>query len=87
MPVQPNASFTFTSYTVEDVGTTMRFVCANPGPGEPNDYSILVTDADLSTVSTDPQFTALVRSKLQRKIRASGISDKLDSRLGQSLVV
>lgn len=87
MPVQPNATFTFTSYTVDDGGITLHFVCPNPGPGEANDYYVAVTDAELAAVSTAPQFVTLVTTKLQRKIRASGIASKLDPRIGSSLVI
>lgn len=87
MPVQANATFTFTAYEVTDAGIRMDFVCPNPGAGEANDYAILVTDAELATVTTLPQFTTLVTSKLQRKIRATNIATKLDPRLGQSLII
>lgn len=87
MPVQANATFTFTAYEVTDAGIVMAFVCLNPGPGEANDYSVLVTDAELAAVTTAPQFTALVQTKLQRKVRGAGIASKLDARIGQSLTV
>ena len=87
MPVQANATFTFTAYEVRDDGIRMDFVCLNPGPGQANDYSIVITDAELAAVSTVPQFTTLVTNKLQRKIRASGIAAKLDPRIGAALVI
>lgn len=87
MPVQANATFTFTAYEVIDGGITLAFVCLNPGPGEANDYSVLVTDAELAAVTTMQQFVTLVTNKLQRKIRAAGIAAKLDPRIGSSLVI
>ena len=87
MPVQANAHFTFTSYEIGDGGIWMFFVCNDPGPGQPNDYNIFVTDSELAAVTTVPQLNTLVTQKLQRKIRASNIAPKLDPLIGQTLVI
>ena len=87
MPVQANAHFTFTSYEVTDGGIRMFFVCTDPGPGQPNDYDIFLTDAELAPITTAPQLNTLVTNKLNRKIRAVNIAPKLDPFIGQTLVI
>jgi len=87
MPLQNNATMIFISYEIQDGGIQLHFVCPNPGAGEPNDYYILLTDDELTTVGTVQQLKTLVEGKLQRKLRAVGIATKLDTFIGQSLVV
>ena len=87
MPVQPNASFTFTGYEVLDVGIRLDFVCADPGPGQVNNYDVVVTDSDMAGITTQQLFVQLVRTKLERKVRAVGIASRLDPMIGQSLVI
>ena len=83
MAVQANATFTFTAYEVGDGGIWLFFVCTNPGPGLANDYNIFLTDAELAAVTTQPQLATLIRTELERKIRATGIASKLDPFIGQ----
>lgn len=87
MALRPTATLTFSGYEVSDDGIIMRFVCLLPGPGEPTDYFILLSDVDLATVTTQLQLRTLVQSKLDRKLRAAGIASKLDGFIGQSLTV
>ena len=81
------ASLTFLSYEVEDTGIEMEFLNPTPGPGKATNYTIFVTDAELSGVSTPAQLRTLVVAKLQRKIQASGIASKLDTFIGQSVTI
>lgn len=87
MALKAGATLTFTAYAVEDGGITLRFLCADPGGGEPSDYGIVLTDADLATVSTALQFRTLVQNRLQRKFRAAGIASRLDPLIGQSVTI
>ena len=87
MALKTNATLEFSSYTVLDTGIEMTFTCPNPGPGEYSHYVILLTDAELATVTTQVQLRTLVTSKLQRRYRATGIASKLDQFIGQTLTV
>ena len=87
MPVQPNATFTFASYEIEDTGIRLHFVSPNPGPGQPSDYYVFCTDAELAAITTQPQLVNLVDNKLNRAIRAANIASKLDQFVGQSRVI
>lgn len=87
MPVQANATFIFQSYFVSDGGISLVFLCTDPGPGEESEYTVLVTDAELSAVTTQVQLRNLVDAKLKRKIRSANIASKLDQFIGQSLVI
>ena len=75
------------AYRVEDGGIRLHFVCANPGPGQVSDYFVLLTDAELSSVSSQGQLRSLVESKLKRSLRATGIASKLDQFIGQSVTI
>lgn len=87
MTVKPNASFTFSAYTVTHQGIELHFDCVDPGPGLESRYAILVTDGELASVTTQVQLRNLVVQKLQRAIRATGIASKLDQFLGQSVTI
>lgn len=87
MAINANASLTFTSYEVVDDGTRLNFVCANPGPGLPSDYVVLLTDAEIAGTTTNAQLKTLVTTKLSRKLRATGLASKLDALLGQAVTV
>lgn len=87
MTLAANAVMTFTDYQVTDQGILFHFVCANPGPGQPSDYYVLVTDTELAGVSTQQQLVTLVTGKLQRRFRATGIATKLDPLVGQSITI
>lgn len=95
MALQANVTMTFTPaspeqgkpYRVMDAGIEMTFVCLNPGPGEVSVYTIVLTDAELAAVTTQPQLTTLVRNKLERKYRMVNIASKLDLFIGQSLII
>lgn len=80
-------TLTFTSYEVTDTGITLHFVSPDPGPGKPLDYYVMLADAEIAGVSTQPQLRTLVTTKLNRKLRAVGFSTKLDPFIGQSLVI
>jgi hypothetical protein len=81
------ADLTFKGYAVQDTGIQMDFVNFFPGPGKPTDYSIFLTDAELSAVATQVQLRTLVTTKLQRKLQAAGIATKLDQFIGQTVTI
>lgn len=81
------ADLTFIGYEVTDSGTTLEFVNPNPGAGKPTNYTILLTDAELSSVSTANQLRTLVTGKLQRKLQAANIASKLDPFIGATVTI
>ena len=85
MPLQPNANMLFTDYTVDDVGIHLHFVCSNPGPGEPSDYFVLLTDTELSGATTPENLTNTLEQKLKRAFRFQGIAPKLDALINTSI--
>lgn len=87
MALQANANMTFNRYVVEDDGIRLWFVCSNPGGGEPSDYTIFFTDAELSAITTQVQLRSAVITKLQRAYRATNIATKLDQFIGQSVTI
>lgn len=87
MPLNSNANMQFIDYEVTDTGISMHFLCNNPGAGMNSDYHVLVTDAELATITTQAQLKTLVTGKLQRKLRAVGIATKLDNLIGQSITI
>lgn len=87
MALRVNATLVFSSYAVHDGDIEFRFVCPDPGPGEPSEYTVTATDTELSTVNTAAQLRTLLTTKLQRKWRQSGIASKLDTFLGQSITI
>lgn len=87
MPLAANATFNFDSYTIEDTGLRMHFTCPNPGAGQVTDYNVLLLDSEISALSTTTDFRNLVASKLARKYRATSLSTKIDSFIGQSFTV
>ena len=87
MPLATNAVMTFASYDVTDGDIRFHFVCAAPGAGMESDYYVTLTDVDLATVTTAAQLRTLLTTKLQRKLRASGIASKLDAFIGQTITI
>lgn len=87
MALKANAVLTFTGYTITDFGIDLHFTCADPGPGEPNDYRVFVSDTELATVTTLAQFRTLVDAKLNRSVRAANIASKLDQYIGAQRTV
>lgn len=88
-PIPPNTVFTFLRYEVQTDGMSVRlyFQADNPGPENPNEWMIAVTDTELSGVSNLGQMRTLVTTKLNRLIRSTGIAAKLDLLIGQSLTI
>ena len=86
MPIVPSGiSARFDSYEIVDEGIVMNFTIIQPG--KPTDYPILVSDTELNTVTTLAEFRSLVLGKLNRRYRAVNIAEKLDPRIGQSVVL
>lgn len=87
MALTTNAVMTFVGYEVEDTAILFHFVCAAPGSGEPSDYYIRLTDTELNATTNTTQLRSALTTKLQRKLRASGIASRLDSFVGQTITV
>jgi hypothetical protein len=93
MGLKVNAEMIFQGYEILDGGINLHFLCLDPSDGQPTDagvptdYYVLITDTELSTISTAAQFKTLVITKLQRKLRATGIANKLDALVGQKVVI
>jgi hypothetical protein len=81
------ADFQFLRYEVEDASVLMEFLNANPGPGNPSNYTIRFTDAELAAVTTNLQLRNAVQVKLRRKLQAEGIASKLDAFIGMSVTI
>lgn len=83
-------TLTFTSYEVIDqpyLGIRFHFVSPDPAPLTDSDYYVTLTQSELDGVATQLQLRNLLEAKLRRRLRAEGISTKLDPLLGQSLVI
>lgn len=73
---------TFLGYHVLDDGILLTFESASA-----SGIQVMLTDAELAGVSTQPQLRTLVTTKLQRKLRAAGIASKLDQFRGQTITI
>ena len=82
MALRANASLKFVDYVIEDGGVRLRFVCADPGAGEPSDYTIYLTDVDVLAVTSQS-----LLAKLSRAYRASGTASRLDPFIGQAFTI
>lgn len=77
----------FAGYEVTDLGIVLHFTWPNrPTPG-PTEFFVMLTDAELSAITTQAQLRTAVTSKLNRKLRATGIATKLDPFIGQSITI
>lgn len=83
-------TLTFTSYVVLDdpvLSIRFHFVSPDPGPGADSDYYVTLTQTELDGISTQVALRNALTAKLERKLRAIGISSKLDPLIGQSIVI
>ncbi len=88
MPLPVGATMTLVEYAVIDDGIVFRFLCVNPGAGMPSYYDVLMTDAELTATTTQPQLRNALTTKLQRKFQAaSGIATRIDPLIGQTLTI
>jgi hypothetical protein len=87
MALKPNAQLVFTAYEVRYNGVLMHWVCYDPGPGEPSDYEVFVTDAEWVTITDLQSFNTLLSAKLKKLYRAEGISTRLDPLIGRTLTL
>jgi len=88
MPLAANAIMTFVGYDIiETGGISMKFVCSNPGGGEPSDYTVFITDAELTGTANLAALKTLVTDKLKRRYRATGLSTKLDPLIGSTITI
>jgi hypothetical protein len=81
------ADFQFLRYEVEDASIAMEFLNAAPGAGNPTNYTIRFSDAELGAVTTQLQLRNAVQAKLRRKLQAEGIASKLDAFVGMSVTI
>ena len=87
MALKPNASMVFTRYEIERDGVVLWFVCPDPGAGEPSDYAIYFTNAELAAVTDLASFQTACLTKLKRVYRAEGIATRLDGLIGRTLTL
>lgn len=87
MPLANGSTLMFMDFDMEDSGVRMRFQCLDPGPGQANDYYIILTTSELAAVTTQIQLRTLVQDRLNTQIRAAGVASKLSPFIGQTLVV
>jgi hypothetical protein len=78
-------NLTFRAYEVRDSEIGMTFLTPE-GDGSAS-VVIVLTDAELSSVSTQGQLLTLVTTKLQRKVHKAGIASKLDQFVGQMITI
>ena len=78
---------TFTGYCVEDAGVRLNFVAGTRSGGEPSDYSIFATDAELASLTSAADFLTFVTARLNRKVKAVGIAARLDGLIGRKVVI
>lgn len=93
MALKPNAQLVFTRYEVARDGVKLWFVCHDPGPGQPSDYEIFFTDAELG-ITTTPIVVTNIQTfgdaciqKLKRHYRAEQIAAKLEPLIGRTLTL
>ena len=84
MPLQANAVLQFTGYFAVETGLMLQFVCLEPGPGEPTDYDVFVTDAEWTAAGNNTQRRALVLGKIQRRYRPIAT---LENFIGESFTI
>lgn len=89
MALRVGATLTFTGYRIVDspLGVELQFLCADPGGGEPSDYTVLITDTEWATAANPAARRTLIQNKLNRKYRATGLANTLDPLIGTTLVV
>lgn len=89
MALKPNAPMTFVGAEfVDSGGIILRFVCHDPGPGEPSDYEIKLTDAVVATLDTEQKWAQAALVELTRKYRkTSVIAARLDALVGKTLTL
>lgn len=76
---------TFSSYEMTDAGIALHFTIDDPGAGRPTEWTVPVSDAEITAVTTLAEFRALVVAKLQRKVQAAGFATKLDPLIGRTV--
>jgi hypothetical protein len=81
------ADFQFLRYEVEDSSVLLEFLNAAPGPGNPTNYTIRLTDTELASLTTSVLLRNAVQAKLRRKLQAEGVAAKLDPFIGQTVTI
>ena len=77
----------FADYAVNEDDIALRFTVADPALGEPAEYTIRITEAEIASASTGPQLRALLTSKLTRQQQATVTTARLDALLGADLTI
>lgn len=78
MPLQSNAILTLARYQGDETGgVTLYFTCANPGAGEPTDYSVYLTAAIIAGITNLATFRSAVITAGQKKYRSIAALDSL----------
>ncbi|TXH55724.1 MAG: hypothetical protein E6Q97_08170 [Desulfurellales bacterium] len=82
-----NRTLTFVKYEVGDNGISLTFHDPDPGPGARATHTVSLTDGELEAANTLSLLRAAIEAKLQRKLLAQGIADRLEPLLGASLTI
>lgn len=77
----------FVGYQVTDDGVVLHFTWTNRNTPGTTEFYVLLTDGELSAITTQAQLRTLVMNKLNRKLRATGIATKLDPFIGQTITI
>jgi len=83
--VELDRKLSLESYEVVDDGVVLGFVSLDPPAGQPSDYSVKISEKDLTG---DPKADALVvQAALERKLKPSVFSEKLLALAGWSVEI
>jgi hypothetical protein len=80
-------NLTFASYTIRSDGIDLRFTVNAPVAGQPTEYTIRLTDAEITGASTNEALRTLAVIKLSREIYATSIAARLEPLLGAVVTV
>ncbi len=86
LPIKANTQFTLDRYAIEDTGVRFYFIAFDPGPGLESEYNVFIIDGDINNTNAN-QMATLITTRLTRKIRATGLTTKIDPIIGQKWTV
>jgi hypothetical protein len=78
---------TFADYQIRSNGIDLRFTVSAPQPGQPTEYTVRLTDAEITNATTNEALRIAVTTKLARQIYAASIAARLDPLLGVEITV
>jgi hypothetical protein len=79
---------TFVRYeALDDARIRLHLLCADPGPGEQNDYEVVITVTEWTAATTNAQRRTLVQDKLNHKYRALPFGTTMNTLVGNTFTV